>query len=368
MMRQHVIQTIETPELIVRGVAGNLTIRDWDRSEISIRADEDELTLESDPERVEIESSGDCMVHVPVNATIRVGHADGDTQIAGIQGRITIGHVSGDLNLRDVGPTAIENVAGNLASKQLSGELSVQNVGGDLAVEEVQGAFTASNVGGDLTLSEIDGNVQGRAGGDATMQLALQPDCAYRVNAGGDITCRIQSDASATVHLTSGGKVLVKRLPAPQTKTKGNYEFVLGAGEASLNLTAGGSIVLTGHGAHEYGNFDVDVDVEIGREFAERAGEVAQQVSDQIEAHMELLARQLDEKLAQLGTGDEIAARVQQKVQSAMHRAEEKIARAMEQAERQRTARGRTGRTCRNPTTPPCYPLVSRQPYTAGAT
>ena len=56
-------------------------------------------------------------------------------------------------------------------------------------------------------------------------------------------------------------------------------------------------------------------------------------MATQVEQQVLNLTRQLDERLATLGGGEEIAQRVQEKVQAAMRRAEEAIAESVRNAE-----------------------------------
>ncbi|NJN84205.1 MAG: hypothetical protein HC802_19290, partial [Caldilineaceae bacterium] len=110
----------------------------------------------------------------------------------------------------------------------------------------------------------------------------------------------------------------------------------MGTGAARLNLTAGGNIIMAGVTAGEWSDqpFSEEWEFDFGHEFGGKAAVFAQQVASQIEIQVESIARQLDEKLADLGGSEEIAARVQQKVQAAMNQAERKISEAMQRAER----------------------------------
>jgi adenylyltransferase/sulfurtransferase len=56
--------------------------------------------------------------------------------------------------------------------------------------------------------------------------------------------------------------------------------------------------------------------------------------TDQMAAQMDALAHQLEARLAELGTSEDLAARIHEKVTRALQKAEEKIARALSDAER----------------------------------
>jgi hypothetical protein len=342
MTTQQVIQTSTAPTLVIEQIGGDLSVRGWDRAEILARGDES-LTLNQENTTVYLRSAGDCTLQVPVNTTLRLGQVDGDGQIANVQGQITLEAAAGDLALREVGAATIHSIEGDLSAREVNGDLSVHSVSGDVAIAGVRGSATI-NAGDDVSLTNVAGNVSVSVGDDASLRLTLKPGQECRIQAGGDIACRIPSDASVKVKLVAGGDIAIKKLAASQSKTEGAYEFVLGAGEASLHLAAGGDIALAGQSAPWEGaeafdsKFTAEFDVDLGHEIGRRAGEFAQQVARQVESQMEALTRQLDEKLARFGNSEEIAARVQQKVQAAVRRAEEKIAEAMREAERRSQA------------------------------
>jgi hypothetical protein len=142
--------------------------------------------------------------------------------------------------------------------------------------------------------------------------------------------------------VSGANDIRVKRLGADQERRQGSTEFTLGSGDGLIDLEAGGSILVVGKieetPEFQFGPFNVEMDADVQREFMDRTGAWVQQFTDQVETQMESLSAQLDERLAQLGTGDEIASRVQAKVQQAMRKAEEKIAEAMRQAEQRARA------------------------------
>jgi hypothetical protein len=256
-------------------------------------------------------------------------------------GAVHVDSVSGNVHLRNTGAVTIDNVDGNFEAFQIDGDILIDNVGGNSTVDGTVGRLKIENTGGNLNVTRIAGSVQAHAGGNARLQLAMPPDAEHRINAGGNLSCRIPPDASVRVHLSSDAKLSVAHLPVTQNLSRrGNGEFTLGAGNASLELRAGGHLSLSGDvgpepGVHHHqGEYTVNIDLDVVREMAERASEATQQVVEQMEQQMEALARQLDERLAHLGSSDEIAARVQQKVQAAIRRAEEKVTEAMRDTER----------------------------------
>ena len=73
---------------------------------------------------------------------------------------------------------------------------------------------------------------------------------------------------------------------------------------------------------------------------------MAQQIAAQLEVQIGSVARQIDEKLAQFGSGEELAVRIQEKIQGVLRRAEERVGEALRNAEtRQREAERRAAET-----------------------
>ena len=313
-----------------------------------------------------------------------IENIDGDAQLQAVQGDVKLEQVSGSLRLREIGAATIGQVDGDFSAKQVRGDLQVQQIAGNADVSRIQGRFATETIEGDLTLNGGEGDVLAKVEGNAALQLALPPGREVRITAEGDITCQIPPAASAKFHLMSESDILINKLAAPTRRAKGEIEFIVGAGEASLVLVAEGNIVISGSRVDgQWGqNFENEFNfgAEFGPEFGERAGEFAQQIASQIEQQVSALTRQLDEKLATLGTGDELASRVQEKVQAAMRKAEEKISEAMRNAERRaqeaerraaemdvRQRRQGWGFTPPVPPVPPVPPRAPKAPKMASA-
>jgi len=205
------------------------------------------------------------------------------------------------------------------------------------------------------------------------VSLRAQQNC--QIEAGGDILCRLPDNANATIQATTGGEIAVKRLPAPVRRAEHELVFSIGSGETLLTLNAGGDITLLGQGAEGENGWNADFGADFGADFAERAAQIAQQVAGQVERQMEHLSRHLDEKLSRVGNSDDIAVRVQERVQSALRKAEEKIAETMRHTEqrireaesRANVAQGAPGSPWRGVQPPPPRPPQPPRPAKAPA-
>jgi DUF4097 and DUF4098 domain-containing protein YvlB len=368
------LETGPQPNVRIGEVHGNLLVRGWGDPRIWARAPGDQLHVQRSDEQVTVHCTSDLQIYLPLDSTLTVGDAHGDTQVVEVRGESTIANCQGNLVLSQVGATTVENASGDLSAKNIGGDLAVINVAGNASILQVQGNLRLVNCAGDLSaksifgqvesdnvagncsLNEVQGNarlvhcagdlrVRGLAGnlaaeaaGNAMLKLAFPSGGRCAVTAGGDIACKVPPQLDAHVRLVShGDDIRIRRLPVAENRRQGETEFTLGSGDGELTLEAGGSILLSGKledsAEWQFGPFNVEIDPELQQEMVERTSVWIQQVTEQVERQMEGIAAQLDARLSQLGTSDEIAARVQQKVQQAMRRAEEKIAAAVRQAE-----------------------------------
>ncbi|MBK8048872.1 MAG: hypothetical protein IPK16_18170 [Anaerolineales bacterium] len=121
----------------------------------------------------------------------------------------------------------------------------------------------------------------------------------------------------------------------------------MGDGAALLALKANGDITLKGVDLARFASdFGVvmGADIEMSEEMGRRAAELSQQISAQVEVQMNAMTRELEQKLDRMGDNEEMAMRVQERVTSALRRAEEKLADAMRKMEvrtQENEARGR---------------------------
>ncbi len=372
MKQQNPIETGEAPHIVLEQIAGDLTLTGWEHSLLQV-VNGDEINIRVEDNTLYVRCNDDCTLHVPVGASLEVQKVGGDATIHSIRGASQVHKIGGDLRVGEMGTLTIHQIGGDLVAHQIHGDLIVNTtLGGDAKIVNVQGNCRVVS-GGDLMLTQIDGAIIGEAGGDANLRLVAVAQQEYQVTAGGDISCRLPEDANVTVQATCGGEVVIKRLPAPARRTEHELTFTLGSGETPMRFLAGGDIVLMGQdGSTEWESewnkeWGSEFGAEFGAEFGERAAQMAQQVVGQVERQMDHLTRHLDERLAHLGTSDEIAGRVQERVQNAMRKAEERIAEAMRHTEhRIREAEQRANERNHAPRPPhaaaPWRPVTPPQP------
>ena len=377
MSNERMIQLEGVSRVIIEEAHGDFVLQGWGRGEA--RAEwEDDIRVRQEAEVLYLEVHGDGRLYLPHHVDMEIGEVHGDLTANGVptslklevvhgdgrfdnMGAIHLQEIHGDLGIHDsVGPLLLETVAGDLEVRGIAnavdlrdvegdaklhsivGAVTIGNVGGDMKLREVRGNAQVENVGGDLSASHLHGNCQTTVGGDlkvgavsgnltctvggdAVIRVEPESEQRYRIHAGGDIICRFSANAGVAINATSGGEITVKHLPIQIDRDIQTLQTVLGDGSATIELTAGGDIVLVGRDRDIEWEFDFTGDFaeELGAKFAVNAERMAHQIEQQV-THM---VQQLDDKISHFVNNEEIGINIQEKIQSAMQRAEEKIRR-----------------------------------------
>jgi hypothetical protein len=343
-MSKQTIPTSMAPEVIIEQVHGELQVRGWDRPEVTVNADNDDLSLEEQDDMVRMSCQGSCDVRLPHGATLQVGRAHANTAIKNLHDRIEIDEVDGSLNLREVAGVQIDRVHGELYLRSASDELKVGRVDGNATIRDLRADCVLEQVDGNLDLHNVEGAIQVKASGNARLRLRQMSGDEYQVRADGNLHCHIPPDASCNLTLSSDSELIRLRLPeVSQTYQQAQHELSIGGGAAMVNLSAGGSLYLFSDQISWSKGEDLDVDFEgLSEEFNQQ---IAQQIQDQIQSQMDQMTRQLNEQMAHLsdqinqaGLSQQEAERIVEQALAASERetsrAQEKLRRAQEKLER----------------------------------
>ncbi len=368
------LATGPTPRLTLHSIEGNLVINGWDRPEVQlrVRGDGDSLSVDSSGEVVAIHCEDDLWVQVPLQASITIHTVAGNASLSMILNSVTIGTIEGNTVVNSVNAVTVGTIEGNLAARLIAGDLTVDTVEGNAQVAKVAGDVQLGRVEGNVSLDEIGGSINVTAEGNVKAKATLAPGQECIIEAEGNIVCEIPREAGAAVTLKADGPIRVKEFGDERSTRSGNLAFEQGSAEARLNLVAEGSIVV--RGIRPWGMDGSDFAAGFEEEMALRSVEITQQITEQIESQVNELSRQLDDKLSKLGTNEELAINIQERVQSAMRRAEEKLAEAMRKVEqRVQEAERRSGEPdsrrrksygWASPPAPPAPPKPKRAPAT----
>ncbi|MCB9147535.1 MAG: hypothetical protein H6641_02145 [Caldilineaceae bacterium] len=336
----HIETTGDAPVIYIESIGGNLRIKGRENAQIVLRSDYDgvPITTSDDGEStVRLSAfSGDCRLETPENASIKVGAIGGDADIKSLAGEITIERVGGNLRLRKVGSVHVKSVGGDLKAKKVDGDFFVEKTGGNAVALDVEGSLEIGKAGGDIVIAYAAGDVAATAGGNAKVRSAPAAGQVYRVDAGGDISCYLPANVSAAVKVSSRARTIKVRgwdIPHPN-EDQDVHQFTLGAGEAELELNAGGNIALRAQSTAEETatpfeyefDFDFGPDFQMGfdSDFGPFLSEWPQELSVRIQEKVQRAVRVAEEKVAE-----------------ALRQAEERIARAEAHTERMDERRAR---------------------------
>lgn len=334
--------TSSAPEVIVNDAFGNLYMKGWDRSEVTVTAAPDNITLEESDDVVRLSCRSDCTVRLPHETSLQVGSAKGAVRAKLLHDQINIGDVHGHVDLRDVSDVNIEKVYGHLRARRVAGDLTVPLVKGNVTLRSVSGSCLLENVKGNIDLRDVDGNIETSVKGNARLRLSNLSGSNYIVEADGNIHCRIPQDANVVLDITSEAEVIRVKIPeASQTITQKEYTLTLGNEQASMKLSAKGNVYISASETWEEREAD-EAYTPLPEDFGDQ---IAKQVEAQIDEQMEMMNRHLNEHFDRLsesisksGLSEEEMERIMEqarvKNERASVRAQEKMRRAQIKMER----------------------------------
>lgn len=359
------VATGPTPRVMIGELPGDLKIKGGEVDGVSVEtADVESLDLRVDEGVVTVSGLGDLRLIVPLGASLDLRAVRGDLRIGQVGGAIQVGEVAGDLMLREVGPTEVGAVFGDLSAKQVAGSLKVGNIYGDAAAREVRGDVELGSVGADLRVNGCLGSLRAQVGADASIGLpeaapaasepgadpgaTLGADVAaalrgrrYEVHAGADILLRVPEGVGATLRARGGaGEVDVRLADARVEAVDGAERVTIGDGSLELDLVAGGKVVVAGaagegwQGERMWQEMGADFR-SMATEFAQRMEAQISMMTGQISERLAHLSEALPEVLAAAGLSADEAERIALRVRVAGDRAAERARRGVEEANRQ---------------------------------
>ncbi|MEJ2597754.1 MAG: hypothetical protein P8Z00_05435 [Anaerolineales bacterium] len=346
-MNQQAIPTSLAPEVFIETIQGNLQLKGWDRPEVSVKAQPDDLNLEEQDDIVRLSCQSNCTMRLPTGATVRVGKVQGEASFKYLDDALQIDQVAGELTIRNLSDVQVQSVGGALNARNVTGDLSVEHVAGNANAYNIQGRCQLQKVAGNLELRNLEGSFQIGCNGNVRLRLYILDGESYTVDAGGNLSVEIPDDANINIKLSSAGESIRLRLAGQtQNLSTSSHELTLGEGEGVMQLSAGGSILLRTNLASDYSRDEGrDMDEDFG-DFVDLSAQIAQQVEQQMQA----VTRQINEQLAgltvsldQAGFNEEQRQRILEQARRSGERAQEQARRAQAKLERKLEAARRRG-------------------------
>lgn len=287
-----------TPKIIIESIGGDLSLVGWEGDEILLKAEEEELRVSRDGDKVNVFCSDDLSLRVPKAASVFIGKIGGDASVRSLMGDIELKEVSGDLSLRDVNSVAVETVHADFSLRGAKGHLFIKSANSDVSIRDVDGNVTLETVADDLALRDVRGNVSAKVAEDVVMYLNPQAGNTYSVTAGDDILLVMPPKANATLTLNAD-EINIEWKGIEEDEDATSRVVMLGDGSATINLNAGGDIRVTnqadaGESAEDFGNF-----AGVGMDwsgFGERISRRVDQATQRAQRKIDEAARRIEQK------------------------------------------------------------------------
>src|SRR5258708_2310577 len=133
-MSTHTLAVGPNPQIEIKHVGGDLSIKGWGRAELEAKGD-DRHPAEIQGGQVAVSSGGDLELSIPEHARLQISFVGGDLELADLKGSIELSFVGGDAHLQDLaGEVTLVGLVG--------GEMQMENVT-KLSMEAHPGGATA---------------------------------------------------------------------------------------------------------------------------------------------------------------------------------------------------------------------------------
>ena len=266
-MKQHTVTVSSTPNVCIESIPGDLRVAGWDRPEIMVKTDGDEMNVASQADPIVISCDEDLILYIPRATNLTIKKVAGDAILQAINGPVTIGPIAGDLtindlgsvsmdvisgdaSLRNIGALTADTITGDFALRGAHGACTVQNISGDASIRDVDGTLTIADVGSDLYLRKVQGAVNVKAGADVALYHSPHAGQLNEVTAGGDLIVRLAPETSIRLHLEVASpdsiQVDFPGVEVPEDCT--SCDVLIGDESdsmATMQLKAGGDLLVT---------------------------------------------------------------------------------------------------------------------------
>lgn len=333
-MERIILESSIDPNVSIKRVAGNLTLRGWHEDSIRIEFQHPEdLDYSWEDDQLEISCKGDLSLRIPENSELVVEAVSGNAAVNGLDNDLEIKKVSGSLNLVKVGESSIGAVSGNLTARNIEGDLEVAQVSGNATVRLVEGDFSAQNVSANLSIRNVEGDINAKCGSNA--DLRIEPNGNdVNIQASGSIFCIVEDDADLDVSFKSGAEsIQIDTDKGRQSIKSQEHAYTMGDGGADVNLVAGGHIDFRSRGRASDFDFNIALDPDLIDGFSDLAVDLGDQISAQMEERLEALNIQLEEMGEQLReSGSRAAAEAERHVAKAQRKLAENLRRRQQRS------------------------------------
>jgi DUF4097 and DUF4098 domain-containing protein YvlB len=370
-MNQERIETNKAPLIHVDVCQGDLVIRSWSETAVSIKSSQ--YDANETETGLTLSSAGSMKLTVPTTASLTIGAVHGDLVVRRVSGDLSLQTCDGDVVLVGLNNAKINKINGDLSAKQLDGDLFVETINGDAACRRLQnvdvgtvngdisvrfanGSARLQEINGDINLRGISGEVSVENGrrdanlrdigglvrlyhinGDIRLKGPLS-EGKHSCTANGDIVLRWPVDRPVTINASAAA--IKNRLPLQDveesaTTLTGHLE----KGGPVLNLEANGRIILKeARLVKEEWEPESGEDFDFGFGFAFDFANLGERISREMQQNIERFTADIQSKFGP-DFGEKMAEKFARKAERAAAKAEKAAERAQRRAAREQSRR-----------------------------
>ena len=250
---------------------GEVTVVGWDKAEVSVSGELDDLTeefqfeVDDDSTMIEIEiprrsanwgDGSDLMIHVPRSSRVSFEGVSSDGNFRQIEGGLRARTASGDLEAEEIASQLnLTSVSGDVRAEECDGQARVSTVSGEIELRLMSDKVVVDSVSGDVEV-ELDEFTRLHAtvvSGDLEIEGQLGPSGDIEMSSvSGDIDLVLRGELNARINVETGpGGDITNNLTDDAVKTKfptaSNLDIRSGDGSSRINIrTVSGDINLDG--------------------------------------------------------------------------------------------------------------------------
>lgn len=241
--------------------SGNISIKTWDKNELHIKLEGENLNyikISQEGNSVSIrtneneekyrDKSFTLFVSIPKEFNIELKTNGGNISLENsLKGNVKVNTAGGNIVVPDIdGNTSLKTSGGNISTGSIKGDIDVTTSGGDIKCGNISGSAAISTAGGNIRIGNVNNSISAKTSG-GNISFASITGKAELKTAGGNISG--DSYSNGTIELkTSGGNIKLKSGNGKiEAKTaagnielrniKGSVEAKTSAGQIDVELT-----------------------------------------------------------------------------------------------------------------------------------
>ncbi len=220
--------------IVIENFSGDLDVRTWDRSEVSVEFEERRgapISIDRTGGRIEIRASDrkgrdrhrSYVVLVPAWLEVEIRGRELDVTVEGLRAALEVTTREGDVSVRDhTGEVVARTLEGFMEVRQSSGRFELTSLDDDVSLRDVQGDLYIDANDGDIDLVDVDAGIVSASTVDGHIHFSgsVHSDGEYElVTHDGDISFEVQGDVNADVSVATYDGVRVRDgIPDPASE------------------------------------------------------------------------------------------------------------------------------------------------------